>query len=103
MVIKRNDMINSSQRKKLRAMAHHLEPMVIIGKSGYNDGAKQSIDESLVKNELIKIKFNDHKKNKKNISQNIESDLQAYIVGSIGNIIILYKQNPDFDKRKISI
>ena len=55
-------MLNSSDRKKLRGFAHHLEPSIIIGKHGYNEGAKQSINESLSKNELIKIKFVEHKK-----------------------------------------
>ena len=96
-------MINSSQRKKLRAIAHHLDPSIIIGKNGYNDGVKQSIDEILLKNELIKIKFNDHKKDKYNISHHIETDLNAFIVGAIGNITILYKQHPDPEKRKITI
>ena len=96
-------MINSSDRKKLRSIAHHLEPSVIIGKNGYNDGVKVSIEELLDKRELIKIKFNDHKSLKKVISKEIESDTNSYVVGMIGNITILYKQNKDPEKRTIEI
>ena len=96
-------MLNSSDRKKLRGFAHHLEPSIIIGKHGYNEGVKQSINESLSKYELIKIKFIEHKKEKESSSQSIASDLDAQIIGSIGNIFIFFKQHPDPEKRKISI
>ena len=96
-------MLNSSDRKKLRGLAHHLEPSIIIGKHGYSEGVKQSIDESLTKHELIKIKFNEHKKEKKSISDSIASDLSAQIIGAIGNISIFFKQHPDPEKRTISL
>ena len=96
-------MINSSDRKKLRALAHHLEPSVIIGKRGYNDGVRISIEEILDKRELIKVKFNEHKDSKKMFSHKIESDTKSHIVGMIGNITILYRQNPDTEKRSIKI
>ena len=50
-------LIDSSQRKKLKALAHHLKPVVNIGKEGVSDGVIHSISEKLEKNELIKIKF----------------------------------------------
>ena len=96
-------MINSSDRKTLRALAHHLEPSVIIGKHGYNDGVRISIEEILDKRELIKVKFNEHKDSKKMLSHKIESDTKSHIVGMIGNVTILYKQNSDPEKRSIAI
>jgi len=92
-------MINSSNRKKLRALAHHLDPSIIIGKNGYNEGVKISIEEVLNKKELIKIKFNEYKSSKKTLSKNIEKDTNSHIVGIIGNITILYRQNEDLEKR----
>ena len=54
-------MINSKQRSKLRALAHHLKPVVIIGKSGIIKGALSSIDKALDDHELIKVKSSDDK------------------------------------------
>ena len=61
--------INSSQRSYLKSQAHHLNPVVLIGKSGLNDGAIDLINKALDKRELIKIKFRDFKENKRSLSE----------------------------------
>ena len=53
--------------------------------------------------ELIKVKFNLFKNEKDSIAKEIEDSCNATIVGQIGNILILFKQNPDIDKRKFII
>ena len=58
-------MINSKQRSKLRSMAHHLKPVVIIGKLGIVDGAIKSINNALDDHELIKVKLSNDKDVKK--------------------------------------
>ena len=40
-------MLNSRQKKNLRAKAHDLKPIVLIGKSGVSDGCIQSINEAI--------------------------------------------------------
>ena len=49
--------LSSSERKYLRSQAHHLEPVVLIGKNGIKDGTIESINKVLQTRELIKIKF----------------------------------------------
>ena len=66
--------LNSSQRKQLKALAHHLNPVFNIGKEGFNDGVAHSISENLEKRELIKVKFYQHKDNKNQISEQISSN-----------------------------
>ena len=53
-------MLNSRQKKILRAKAHDLDPVVLIGRSGASNGCIQSIDEVIEVRELIKIKFIEH-------------------------------------------
>ena len=40
---------------------------------------------------------------KHSIAKNIEDFCKAVIIGNIGNVLILFKQNPDIVKRKIII
>ena len=96
-------MISARQRAKLRSLAHHLKPSVIVGKSGVTDGVVQSIKESLSLHELIKIKFNSSKEDKNHFISSTEDTLSAVIVGRIGHTIILYKANEDPEKRKYNI
>ena len=96
-------MINSKQRSKLRSLAHHIKPSVYIGKSGLAEGVYESIGRSLDAHELIKVKFNESKECKGELIDSLEDKLSASIVGSIGNTVIIYKQNEDNDKRKYKI
>ena len=96
-------MLNSRQKKILRAKAHNLKPVVLIGKSGVTDGCINSINESIQSHELIKIKFIEHKDNKKSLSEIICTKTESEIIGSIGHIIMLFRQNPDKEKQKYKI
>ena len=96
-------MINSKQRSKLRSLAHHLKPLVNIGKSGLVKGAILSIDQALESHELIKVKFIQNKEGRDQFKNDVETLFSASIIGSIGNTIILFRQNEDINKRKYNI
>ena len=95
--------LSSSQRSYLRTQAHHLEPVVLIGKHGITDGTIESIDRVLKARELIKIKFREFKDEKLSLSEKITELTNAQIVGVIGHTVIIFRQNPDPDKRQIHI
>ncbi len=96
-------MINSKQRSKLRSLAHHLKPLVNIGKSGITEGVVASIDEALDSHELIKVKFIQNKEMRHEFKTEVEKLLSASVIGNIGNTIILFRQHEDVDKRKYNI
>ncbi len=95
--------LSSSQRSYLRSQAHHLEPVVLIGKHGITDGTIESIDRVLEARELIKIKFREFKDEKLSLSEKITELTNSQIVGVIGHTVIIFRQNPDPDKRQIHI
>ena len=101
--IKEEDLINSKQRSHLRSLAHHLKPVVSIGKEGVTSGAFQSLDQALEKHELIKIKFPKGNNQKQNFKLKCSSKLSASVIGDIGNILIVFRANKDRDKRKYDI
>ena len=94
--------LNSSQRKYLRSLAHHIKPSVYIGKNNITKGAILSINENLDVHELIKIKSHDNKLTSDNIST-IQKKINFSIVGQIGKTIIIYRQNVDKELRKIKL
>ena len=95
--------MKGSARKYLRAQAHHLKPLVIIGTKGVTEGLISSIDLALKDHELIKVKFGEFKEAKKEISAEIALATKSDVIGLVGNIAILYRQNPEPDKRKIKM
>ena len=95
--------LSSSQRSYLRSQAHHLEQVVLIGKDGITDGTIESIDRVLETRELIKIKFREFKDEKLSLSDKIVELTNSQVVGVIGHTVIIFRQNPDSDKKQIHI
>jgi RNA-binding protein len=93
--------LKGSQRKYLRSLAHHLKPVVMVGKNGVSEKLMASVNAALNDHELIKVKFVEFKEDKKEISKEIEQSTKSEVVGIIGNIAIFYRQHPQPELRKI--
>ena len=95
--------LKPSTKKYLRSLAHHLDPVVIIGQNGVTDGVIHKVRNGLESHELIKIRFNEYKREKKTLTEVIARETGSEIVGSIGHIVILYRQQTDEKRRKIRL
>ncbi|RJQ76846.1 MAG: ribosome assembly RNA-binding protein YhbY [Desulfobacteraceae bacterium] len=93
------------QRKYLRALAHPLKPVILIGLRGVTDEVAVALKEALDRHELIKIKFVESKSkaDKNRMIEALQSATQAHLVGMIGHTAIFFRQNADRDKQKISL
>ena len=95
--------LSSTQRSFLRSQAHHLEPVVLIGKNGLTDGTIEAMNKALDAQEIIKIKFREFKDNKQSISNEIAASANCHVVGMIGHTVILFRQNSDPEKQNICL
>lgn len=48
--------LTTKQKRHLRALAHHLNPVVQVGKTGLTDAVVAKVDAELEVHELIKVK-----------------------------------------------
>jgi RNA-binding protein len=95
--------LTGAQRKWLRGQAHSLRPVVQLGKQGLSESVIQQVDAALDDHELIKVQAIGSKKEKQEIGSLLEKELRAEVVGLIGHILTLYRQNPDREKRQIKL
>ncbi|MBW2609676.1 MAG: ribosome assembly RNA-binding protein YhbY [Deltaproteobacteria bacterium] len=95
--------LSSHQEKFLRGKAHHLDPVVMVGKNGVTESLIKMVNDALNSHELIKVRFVEFKDRKKELSRELTKNSKSEIVGMIGHIAILYRQHPDEDKRKIEL
>ncbi|MCQ2589048.1 MAG: ribosome assembly RNA-binding protein YhbY [Treponema sp.] len=95
--------LTSKQRKILEKAAHDLQPVVIVGGAGVTDGVMAMVASSLKAHELLKIKFNEYKDEKNELTQDICSKCDATLVRIIGNVAILYKEAEKEEDRKFSL
>jgi len=95
--------LTGARRKHLRGVAHGYKPLVQIGKEGLTDNVLRTIDEAITAHELIKVKMTGDRDEREQLTPIIEDRLGCECVGSIGRIAILYRENPDPEKRRITI
>lgn len=83
--------INAKQRKLLEKHAQPLSALVQIGGAGVTERLVTQIDRLLEEHELVKIKFNEFKDEKQELSGQIARETDATLVRLIGNVLILYR------------
>jgi RNA-binding protein len=87
--------MKSTRRSELRAEAHKLSPVVIIGDKGLTDAVIAEIDRSLKTHELIKVRAaTDDRDARKAWLPAICEKLGAEAVQSIGKVFVIYRENP---------
>jgi RNA-binding protein len=82
-----------------------MKPVVLIGQKGCTDTVLSAINDALNTHELIKVKFVDlkDKARKKEILVSIEKKTGCGTVGMIGHTAILYREQNDPEKRRITL
>jgi RNA-binding protein len=86
--------VNPIQKKKLKAQAHSLNPVVMIGQAGLTEAVIKEINLALDTHELIKVKIRAERDDRKIISEQICSQTVSEQIQSIGQIAVLYRRNP---------
>ena len=87
--------MNAAEIRKLRATAHKLNPVVMIGQAGLTTTVLTEIDSALNAHELIKVRIRAEKIERTQISQQICELTGAQLVQAIGQIVVIYRKNPD--------
>ena len=88
-------MLTSASKRELKARAHALKPVVLIGLRGITPAVLASVDEALNAHELIKIRMPAGERAERVLQAGqIASNLGAEVVTSIGRVLILYRQRP---------
>jgi RNA-binding protein len=84
--------LSVSQRRDLKARAHALHPVVIIGNAGLTPAVLDEIERSLKSHDLMKIRvMNDDREVREAMLQEICETLKAGPVQHIGKILVVYR------------
>ena len=85
--------MNSARKKQLKAQAHSLKPVIIVGQSGLTESVLKEIGITLDTHELIKIKIRAEKEPRNLIRDQIIADTHSELIQTIGQIIVIYRKN----------
>lgn len=88
--------VDNASRKRLRQIAHHLHPVVIVGEAGVSEAVITETDRALSDHELIKVKVNaEDREDRAALSAALTDACRAEVVQRIGKVLVLYRHNPE--------
>lgn len=88
--------LSTKQKQYLKGLAHHLNPVVMLGGNGLTEGVIAEIDNTLNHHELIKVKISGANRETKQLIINaILRETQAVAIQTIGHILVLYRPSEE--------
>jgi len=86
--------LSAAEKKQLRAIAHNLNPVIIVGDKGISESLLEELDRALEQHELIKVKVasNDREFREQALKELCES-ANAILVQTIGKIGIILRRS----------
>ena len=95
--------LSGAQRRQLRALAHGLRPVVLLGKEGLSDAVVHAADVALNDHELIKARLPQlEKSQRKELADQLARATTANLVGLTGRVVILYRAHPEKPKIRLT-
>ncbi|ADG13581.1 ribosome assembly RNA-binding protein YhbY [Methanocaldococcus infernus] len=92
--------LTGKMKRILRAKAHHLEPVVWVGKEG-SDKVIKEVDRQLEARGLIKVKVRKAAllyEDKEEIANKLAKETDSEVVSVIGNVITLFRPREGWKK-----
>lgn len=91
------------QRAHLRSLAHHLKPVLFVGKEGITDAAVRGLEEALNTRELLKVKVLEASPMDVREAGNALADRVdgAVVVQTIGRVAVVYRPDPEEPEIKL--
>jgi putative YhbY family RNA-binding protein len=92
--------LTPTERKVHRALAHHLDPVVMIGNDGLTPSVLKEIDLALNSHGLIKVRvLGDDRNQRESMFHELADQLGAAPIQHIGKLLIFWRPQPEKEKK----
>lgn len=83
--------ITAAEKSKLRGQAQTLRPLIMIGKNGLTKQIMDELDTALLRDNLVKVRFNGERKQMNVYCQEISLKTHSVYLGSVGRTATFYR------------
>jgi RNA-binding protein len=86
--------LTNAQIRDLKARAQRLKATLKVGKEGLSPAFVAALDQALAHNELLKVKFDDFKEEKKTLASELAEKSRSHLITRVGNVVVLFRPKP---------
>jgi RNA-binding protein len=90
--------LTGKQKRKLRALGHHLSPVVLVGQQGISDGVLSAAGQALLDHELIKIKLGEGVESRHEAALQLAGGTGSEVAQVLGRTVLLFKRREEDSK-----
>lgn len=83
--------LTNAQIRVFRAQAQRLKATLKIGREGLSPRFLAALDQALQHHELMKVKFDEFKEQKKELAPQLAEKSGSHLVTRVGNVVVLYR------------
>lgn len=87
--------LSRADARSLKRIAHHLDPVILVGEHGISDALVAETDRALADHELIKVRIHAGDRDaRRDMAQALAEACDAAVIQSIGKVTVLFRRNP---------
>jgi len=91
--------LTGKQRRALRALGHHLRPVVQVGHSGVTEALVAALEQALHDHELVKVKVSEHAAaSRPEVAAALAEATGSEVAQVLGRTVLLYRPRPEDPK-----
>ncbi|WP_455385870.1 YhbY family RNA-binding protein [Acidihalobacter prosperus] len=87
--------LDPQQRRALKAQAHHLKPVIMIGQKGLHDALWEELETALDHHELLKLKIAADRDSADAIVEQLLAQTGATLIQRIGGTATIFRKRPE--------
>jgi len=84
--------LSAAQRRRLRARAHPLAPVLQVGRGGVSDAFVAELDRALEAHELVKVRLRGEREERAAQLDEVTARLHCAVVSTVGGVAVLYRE-----------
>ncbi|HWN94541.1 MAG TPA: YhbY family RNA-binding protein [Methylomirabilota bacterium] len=94
--------LSNRELRSLKARAQLLKPMLKVGKDGLSPAFLKAVDETLAHHELVKVKFDEFKEQRKELCPKLAESVSANLIMQVGHVVVLFRRKATAESATVS-
>ncbi len=84
--------LTGKQKRQLRALGHHLHPLVQVGQHGVTEAVVGALDEALKKHELVKVQIAEEREARHAAAVALADQTASAIAQELGRTVLFFRK-----------
>ncbi len=91
--------LTGKQRRQLRALGHHLQPVLQVGHAGVTEAVVAALEQALVDHELVKVRISENAPEPRAAAATtLATATSSEVAQVLGRTVLLYRARPEDPK-----